>query len=296
MKTSKRLVFALFATTVLTASAAAFAADSVASLLDKGRAALAAGKAERACRSFEKADGLAGGQSYAAHLGFASACATPAKLPQALAAAAAAERLGQDARERAAAAFLEGLVHYRLDPRGAASLAAAKTALERAIALDPEGALPARLTLAQVEIAAGEQVEAIAGLRETLSWLAPGHPKRTVARRLLCSLLTDQPSHAANVEAALQPDDRIQKPVGLYQPPPPYSREARGNRIRGHVVYQGIVDRDGCIRDLKNLRADDPELDRISRNTLSRWVFEPATLQGEPVAVWYSLDVNFRLN
>lgn len=104
------------------------------------------------------------------------------------------------------------------------------------------------------------------------------------------------PSQTTSVEGSVQPDEGMQKPVGLYQPSPHYPIEARANNIQGGAVYQAIIDRDGCVRDLTNLHSDDGNLERISRETVAQWVFEPATLNGQAVPVWYNLALKFSLS
>jgi TonB family protein len=109
-------------------------------------------------------------------------------------------------------------------------------------------------------------------------------------------LLSRFPSQATSVEGSLQPDESIQIPVGLFQPVPRYPIAARANNVQGGAVYQAIIDRDGCVRDLTNLHSDDEDLERISRETVAQWVFEPATLNGQAVPVSYHLQLKFSLS
>jgi TonB family protein len=296
MKAPRFLVLLLFITAALQATATAAATPSLASTLDKGHAALAKGNAKSACKLFEKAVELSSGSSYAAYLGLASARLGAGQPKEALAAATAAEKLGADASERAAASYLAGMALFRLDPPSAESLAEAKAALERAISLDPDKAFPAKQTLAQLEAAAGDHAKAIGDIRDSIGQLPLGSSRRTDARILLCQLLSRFPSQATSVEGSLQPDESIQKPVGLFQPVPRYPIAARANNVQGGAVYQAIIDRDGCVRDLTNLHSDDEDLERISRETVAQWVFEPATLNGQAVPLWYHLKLNFSLS
>ena len=51
---------------------------------------------------------------------------------------------------------------------------------------------------------------------------------------------------------------------------------------------------EGCIASVRLLRGH-PALSLEAMTTVSQWEFEPATLNGEPVDIYFSLTVNFRL-
>lgn len=291
-----KFLFLAAVVTLLMAPRAAMAAAGLEEVLDKAHAALAKGNSKAACKSFEKAVELSAGKSYAAYLGLASARIGAGQPREALAAAEAAEKLATDPSSQSAAAFLQGLAQFRLERPSAESLAAAQAALERALALDPEKAFPAKQVLAQVEAARGQGVKAIADLRATIAQLPKEDSKRTQARILLCSLVSRFPTEVTQLDSILPPDDSgVQKPVGLYQPQPHYSNELRAAGVQGIAIFEAVIDRDGCVRQLETLKADDKALEKTARDTVARWVFEPAILNGQPVAVYYSLTMSFRL-
>ncbi len=49
------------------------------------------------------------------------------------------------------------------------------------------------------------------------------------------------------------------------------------------------------MTDLRVLKASPFGLTESAVETVKKWKFKPATLNGEPVAVYYSLTVSFRL-
>ena len=73
---------------------------------------------------------------------------------------------------------------------------------------------------------------------------------------------------------------------------PPLARQAR---ISGIVELQGIIAKDGRIRELKVLRGH-PLLVKAALDAVSQWIYEPTRLNGEPVEVDAPITVNFRLN
>ena len=87
----------------------------------------------------------------------------------------------------------------------------------------------------------------------------------------------------------------VKAPVKLHSPAPYYSDDAREQRIQGVVIMQTVINEFGNVVDAKVLKGLHAELDQIALDTVSQWVFEPATLDGQPVNVYYNLTINFRL-
>ena len=57
----------------------------------------------------------------------------------------------------------------------------------------------------------------------------------------------------------------------------------------GSVVAEMVIDVDGTVRDVKLLHGVDPEIDESFLTAAKDYLFEPATLDGEPVPVKYIL-------
>ena len=83
------------------------------------------------------------------------------------------------------------------------------------------------------------------------------------------------------------------KPVSA--PNPEYTDKARKKKISGTVTLAMIVTSEGTVRDVKVVKSLEQSLDEQALATISTWKFEPATKDGEPVAVHLSADVSFRL-
>ncbi len=75
-----------------------------------------------------------------------------------------------------------------------------------------------------------------------------------------------------------------------------YPLEAQKNNIQGRVVVQFVVKNDGSIGPVRVIRHNDPLLDEEAvRVVKSLPSFIPGELNGEPVSVWYTLPVSFKL-
>jgi len=87
----------------------------------------------------------------------------------------------------------------------------------------------------------------------------------------------------------------VSAPKALYAPDPEYSEEARKAKYQGTVVLWVVVGPDGRPRDIKVQRTLGMGLDEKAMEAVRTWKFEPARLNGSPVAVQINVEVNFRL-
>ena len=77
-----------------------------------------------------------------------------------------------------------------------------------------------------------------------------------------------------------------------------YPMSAKDNAIQGKVIVQFVVEKDGSIGEVKVARSVDRDLDREAiRLCKSLPKFSPGrNANGEPVRVWYTLPVTFKLH
>ncbi len=94
---------------------------------------------------------------------------------------------------------------------------------------------------------------------------------------------------------AVKLTDDMKPPIAIHKVGPAYPEESRKARITGAVVLQTIIDVEGRITDTKVLKSPAADLAEAAVEAIRTWRFEPARLNGEPVAVYYNLTVNFRL-
>lgn len=87
----------------------------------------------------------------------------------------------------------------------------------------------------------------------------------------------------------------VAPPKKLFSPQPQYTEIARKARITGVVIVEAIIDKSGSVTNVKVLKGLPMGLDQAAVDAIKKWKFEPATLNGKPVAVIYNLTVNFQL-
>jgi len=106
------------------------------------------------------------------------------------------------------------------------------------------------------------------------------------------------PGPAINMGAANGPQwvgNGVLPPKKINAPQPRYTEEARKARIQGTVILQAIVDADGKISNVKIIKGLPLGLDQSAIDTVKEWLYEPATREGLPVAVYMNLMINFSL-
>src|SRR5262249_12327092 len=82
----------------------------------------------------------------------------------------------------------------------------------------------------------------------------------------------------------------------LNAPRPVYPPRAEGSGIQGRVLLQAIILMDGAIGGLSVLSTPDPELSQAAMDAVKEWRYQPTLLNGKPVEVITTIDVNFRLD
>jgi TonB family protein len=87
----------------------------------------------------------------------------------------------------------------------------------------------------------------------------------------------------------------VKPPNKVYSPSPQYTEIARKARITGVVIVEAIIDKQGNVTNVKVLKGLPMGLDQSAVDAVKKWRFEPATLNGKPVAVIYNLTINFQL-
>jgi protein TonB len=91
----------------------------------------------------------------------------------------------------------------------------------------------------------------------------------------------------------LLPGQQVDPPEVIEREVPTYPEELRRARIEGEVVVRGAVGRDGVLHDVEVVRADDEALVGAVLSALRAWRFRPATVDGQPVAVYYTVTHGF---
>jgi TonB family protein len=76
---------------------------------------------------------------------------------------------------------------------------------------------------------------------------------------------------------------------------PVYPAEAKQNRIQGTVTLEITIDKEGHVSAL-SVVAGPTELIQSATDAVQQWVYRPTLLNGEPVNVLTTVDVNYTLS
>jgi periplasmic protein TonB len=87
----------------------------------------------------------------------------------------------------------------------------------------------------------------------------------------------------------------VTAPRPIYDPDPEYSDAARKAKYQGSVLLWLVVGPNGRPRDIRVQRSLGMGLDEKALEAVSQWRFQPATLDGQAVAVQINVEVSFRL-
>jgi TonB family protein len=89
----------------------------------------------------------------------------------------------------------------------------------------------------------------------------------------------------------------VARPLGGYQVKPRYPESARRAGAQGVTVLKLRILENGRVDEvLVEKSAGHPDLDTEAADAVKRWLFEPARMGKQPVAVWVLLPIKFELN
>lgn len=135
----------------------------------------------------------------------------------------------------------------------------------------------------------------VAAAEEPASSTAPPEPTET-ATETIEPPAAEPPQVAASddgVFPAVPPGG--EDPVVVDRVVPSYPAAARRAGIEGRVVLRGIVRKNGRIDSLEIVKDQPYGLGDDARVAVRRWRFRPATVNGQPIDVYYTVTVNYRL-
>ncbi|HEV7242268.1 MAG TPA: TonB family protein [Thermoanaerobaculia bacterium] len=91
-------------------------------------------------------------------------------------------------------------------------------------------------------------------------------------------------------------DDKVVAPVVKTRVEPVYAEAYRRARIRGIVMLEAAISKEGVVEEVWLLKSLAPDLDAAAMDAARQWTFEPAKVDGKPVAVIFPLAVAFMLH
>lgn len=132
---------------------------------------------------------------------------------------------------------------------------------------------------------------------------APGEEPSPESGTPVAEAPPSEPPGAEQPEGARRPSGGIYPvvPAGgtpprvIRQTQPRYPLRARRAGSEGRVVLRAIIRRDGSVDDVQVLRDLPYGLGEAAKDAVEEWRFRPATYRGDPIEVYYTVTVNFRL-
>ena len=88
---------------------------------------------------------------------------------------------------------------------------------------------------------------------------------------------------------------RVVAPVISKRVDPVWPPALRDTSNQGIVVMKLLVSREGIVQDVVVMESVNDAMDRQAVIAARQWGYTPATLDGEPVAVWLRVTVTWRL-
>ncbi len=73
----------------------------------------------------------------------------------------------------------------------------------------------------------------------------------------------------------------------------PYPDSLKGSGVQGIVLIEAVIGEDGCAENVRVVRKLHPVLDKIAKQLVNSWKFQPALKGGNPVKVLVRLEVSF---
>ena len=87
----------------------------------------------------------------------------------------------------------------------------------------------------------------------------------------------------------------VRPPVPLRKVDPKYVQSAVADKVEGKVLLSATIRGDGTVEGAAVISGLDPRLDASSVEALSKWIFEPALRNGQPVMVDAVFEIPFHL-
>lgn len=97
------------------------------------------------------------------------------------------------------------------------------------------------------------------------------------------------------MEDARDVGEEVSKPEKVHAPSALYTDADRKAKVQGVVIVQAVIDAQGSVRFVKVLKGLSEGLNRATIDAICQWEFKPAEAGGSPVAVFYNLTMNFRV-
>jgi TonB family protein len=105
---------------------------------------------------------------------------------------------------------------------------------------------------------------------------------------------SDREARDARTETAQQTGKRVSVPVKTRGEVPGYPHALRTACTQGVVQVESIIDQEGFVTAPAPLSSPSPILTLAALEALRTWRFKPASIEGRPVDVYYTLSLTFK--
>jgi TonB family protein len=287
---------------LLTLASGPVRADSqadVAAALAKAQGLSSRGDQRNACKAYQHASELAQGKSAASLMGLSNCYSQAKDAAQAIATARQALAVAGTSEERTEATLLLGLDLLRQTDEKARTeaLSVFKEQMASGDAKIQGSYLTALLVLHRDEEAA-RVVQDLRNQGKSAEDLQRAFFRISYPGPLDDPAVNDfnERLHRLAPSAPLRVGGKLSRPEILHQVKPETTEEAlRHQGFSGTVILETIIDTEGKVTDVRVLKGQPMGLTEAAVNAVKQWTFKPATLDGQPVQVFYVLTVDFKI-
>ncbi len=92
---------------------------------------------------------------------------------------------------------------------------------------------------------------------------------------------------------AIRVGGNIQASKIIGQVRPIYPQDALQQNVGGTVKFEAVVTKEGTLSGIKVINSPDPRLTQAALDAMKNWRYEPTLLNGEPIEVMTTIDVNY---
>jgi TonB family protein len=89
--------------------------------------------------------------------------------------------------------------------------------------------------------------------------------------------------------------DGVSQPSIIRKVEPEYTPEAKDGKIEGTVKLLVTIAPEGIASDIRVVKSLDPGLDQKAIESIEQWRFKPGKKDGQPVAVFATIEITFHL-
>jgi protein TonB len=120
-------------------------------------------------------------------------------------------------------------------------------------------------------------------------WGGPASPDNPFRGQRAVPIVQPPPKPRPHVSSGVMAGLRVNSVTPVYPP------IARASRTEGTVVLQATISRNGTIENLR-VASGSPLLQQAALDAVAQWRYKPYLLDGQPVEVETTVEVQFKLN